>query len=404
MDKTDAKKPKAPETKVEPVGEKKTVAAKDAASAKKSTGKKPFYTTWQFWTVIGALAVAIVIILAIVIPMIGGSPEQSGNGDSNDEPTGDWISACQSGDKDMISGGEWIIGTDVASGDYKLSSDGYFYAYVYENANASDYLKTISLDSDSKGTFFHFTDGQKVKVSSGSVNMVCQDFGDIELVSVSKNMSAGSYNLVSASSYFYAYVYANKGDSSYESTISIDELGSDKSFRFKDGQYLKISSGSAFLIDANSSDADTLMSKAVELANSLKNDSDETEATETKEEEKTETTKPSSTSSTDSSSSTSSSSSSTSSSSSSSSSSNWKQLLKDYESWVDDYVSFMSKYKNADSSQMASMLSDYTKLLSEMTEWSEKMDEMEDDLSGSDLTEYINTLSRITQKLNSASQ
>ncbi len=87
--------------------------------------------------------------------------------------------------------------------------------------------------------------------------------------------------------------------------------------------------------------------------------------------------------------------------SSSSSSSEWKQLLKDYEAWVDKYIAFMKKYKNASASDLASMMSDYSSLMSDMATWSEKTKNMQNKLSGSDLTEYISTLSRITQKLSS---
>lgn len=95
----------------------------------------------------------------------------------------------------------------------------------------------------------------------------------------------------------------------------------------------------------------------------------------------------------------SSSSSSSSTSSGSSSSYNWRQFLADYEKWMNDYVDFMKRYKNANPSDLTSMMSDYTKLLSEQTEWSNKASDLQGDLSGSDLTEYLNTLNRITQKL-----
>lgn len=84
-----------------------------------------------------------------------------------------------------------------------------------------------------------------------------------------------------------------------------------------------------------------------------------------------------------------------------SSSSEWKQLLKDYEAWVDKYIAFMKKYKNASATELAGMMSEYSSLMSDMTAWSEKVNNMEDNLSGSDLTEYLNTLSRISQKLSS---
>lgn len=86
---------------------------------------------------------------------------------------------------------------------------------------------------------------------------------------------------------------------------------------------------------------------------------------------------------------------------SSSSNSEWKQFLKDYEAWVDKYVTFMKKYQSATPSDMASMMSEYSSLLTDLTMWSEKTQNMQSGLSGSDLTEYLNALTRISQKLNS---
>lgn len=102
-----------------------------------------------------------------------------------------------------------------------------------------------------------------------------------------------------------------------------------------------------------------------------------------------------------SSSSSSSSSNSSPSSSSSSSSAEWRQFLKDYEAWVDSYVSFMKKYKNASASEMASMMSDYSRLMSEISTWSQKASDWQGKLTAGDLTEYLNTLARITEKINS---
>lgn len=87
------------------------------------------------------------------------------------------------------------------------------------------------------------------------------------------------------------------------------------------------------------------------------------------------------------------------SSSSSSSSSSWKEVLNDYEAWVDKYVAFMKKYKNASSSDMAAMMNDYTELLNQQKEWTDKLSNLRGELSSSDLTEYLNTLARINQKL-----
>ena len=88
-----------------------------------------------------------------------------------------------------------------------------------------------------------------------------------------------------------------------------------------------------------------------------------------------------------------------SSSSSNSSNTSWKEVLKDYEAWVDEYVAFMKKYKNASSSEAASMLSDYSKMLSKQAEWANKIDSLDDNLSGDDLQEYIKVTTRCASKM-----
>lgn len=78
----------------------------------------------------------------------------------------------------------------------------------------------------------------------------------------------------------------------------------------------------------------------------------------------------------------------------------WRQVLADYESWMNKYIDFMVKYKNtSDYSARVSMVSDYSALVSEMTEWTEKLDNVRGELSTSDLTEYLQTLTRINQRL-----
>jgi len=84
---------------------------------------------------------------------------------------------------------------------------------------------------------------------------------------------------------------------------------------------------------------------------------------------------------------------------SSSTNSSWREVLNDYETWVDEYVTFMKKYKSASSSDMAAMMNDYTKLLNQQKEWTDKLSSLRGKLSSSDLTEYLNTLARINQKL-----
>ena len=412
MDKTDAETRKAPGTEVknkntEGAAESATIKA-ESKPEKTSGAKKAFYQTWQFWVVIGAFAVAILVALAIIIPMLGNNNNIDGQGGATNN--GSWIASCQNGNKDMISGGRWVVGKDIASGDYKLTAgDGYSYIYIYDSEDASEYDYLESVTVPEEGVFVHLDNGQVVEVNYDTIDMVCQDFGDIELISVGKTMKAGNYTLVATDDYTYAYVYADSDYSKYDydAYVSFDGLGDKKSYRFKDGQYLSISSGGIFVIDMTQADAEDLVVEAVKLAKSVSSDSDKDTDAGSSSTSSTSTSSPSSSSSSNPSSSTSSSSSSSNTSSSSSSSSSsgsvsWKQLLKEYEDWVDDYVEFMKKYKDADSSDLASMLSDYYALLADMTAWSEKVDNMKDDLTGSDLTDYISELSRITQKLNDA--
>ena len=76
----------------------------------------------------------------------------------------------------------------------------------------------------------------------------------------------------------------------------------------------------------------------------------------------------------------------------------WKQFLKDYEAWVDDYIEIVKKYNNNPTDM--SILSDYTEMVSEMAEWSEKADEIELELEDTDAAlEYSKEVLRIGGKL-----
>jgi len=78
----------------------------------------------------------------------------------------------------------------------------------------------------------------------------------------------------------------------------------------------------------------------------------------------------------------------------------WKQFLKEYEDWVDEYIEITKKYKS--NSADISILSDYTNMLSELTEWSGKVEDIQKDLenaSSSELVEYSKEVARIAKKL-----
>lgn len=81
----------------------------------------------------------------------------------------------------------------------------------------------------------------------------------------------------------------------------------------------------------------------------------------------------------------------------SSSNSQWRQVLSDYEVFMNKYVDFMKKYKN--SSDTSSMLADYSKLMKEYADWTQKIGDMKSDLSGDDLSYYLEVMGRVSKKL-----
>ena len=80
----------------------------------------------------------------------------------------------------------------------------------------------------------------------------------------------------------------------------------------------------------------------------------------------------------------------------------WKDVLKEYDEWADDYVAFMKKYK-ANPADI-SLLSDYSKLMSEYSSWTNKLAEIENDksLTEAQMEEIVTEYNRITLKLTQA--
>jgi Flp pilus assembly protein TadD len=76
-----------------------------------------------------------------------------------------------------------------------------------------------------------------------------------------------------------------------------------------------------------------------------------------------------------------------------SASSNYKDTLKEYEKFVDDYVALMKKYKTNPSDP--SILSDYTSMMTDYSEWTNKINDIKGDFDSEDLK----TLTRINEKL-----
>ena len=76
----------------------------------------------------------------------------------------------------------------------------------------------------------------------------------------------------------------------------------------------------------------------------------------------------------------------------------WRQFLKDYEAWVDDYIAMVKKYQSNPTDM--SILSDYTEMMSELTNWAKRADEIEIELEDTDAAiEYSQELLRIAGKL-----
>lgn len=76
----------------------------------------------------------------------------------------------------------------------------------------------------------------------------------------------------------------------------------------------------------------------------------------------------------------------------------WRQFLKNYEEFVDDYISFMKKYQANPTD--TTLVADYIDMMTKVSEWSENADEIEDELNDSaELAEYTKEYVRITTKM-----
>ena len=77
----------------------------------------------------------------------------------------------------------------------------------------------------------------------------------------------------------------------------------------------------------------------------------------------------------------------------------WKEVLIEYEAWVDDYIAFMKKYSS--SSNTSAMMNDYTKLLSQEAEWANKLAGISNDseMTRSERNKVLKEYNRITLKM-----
>ena len=81
----------------------------------------------------------------------------------------------------------------------------------------------------------------------------------------------------------------------------------------------------------------------------------------------------------------------------------WKEFLKEYEKWVDDYIAIVKKQKETPSD--LTILTDYSKMLTQMSEWSRKSDDMAKSIkSTEDALEYSKEVLRIVGKLTEIGQ
>ncbi len=82
----------------------------------------------------------------------------------------------------------------------------------------------------------------------------------------------------------------------------------------------------------------------------------------------------------------------------------WKQFLKEYNEWVDDYIVLLKKYKANPTD--ATILSDYTEMMNDLTEWSARADKITKELESSPeaVAEYAVELAKIAEKLEAATK
>ena len=75
-----------------------------------------------------------------------------------------------------------------------------------------------------------------------------------------------------------------------------------------------------------------------------------------------------------------------------------KEVIDSYETFMNDYCDFMTKYSESD--DVASMMADYADYMSKYTDMAKKFDDLENDnLNDAELSYYLEVQTRITQKL-----
>lgn len=75
-----------------------------------------------------------------------------------------------------------------------------------------------------------------------------------------------------------------------------------------------------------------------------------------------------------------------------------KEAIDSYETFMNDYCDFMTKYSESD--DVVSMMADYADYMSKYTDMAKKFDDLENDnLNDAELSYYLEVQTRITQKL-----
>ena len=75
-----------------------------------------------------------------------------------------------------------------------------------------------------------------------------------------------------------------------------------------------------------------------------------------------------------------------------------KEAIDSYETFMNDYCDFMTKYSESD--DVVSMMADYADYMSKYTDMTKKFDDLENDnLNDAELSYYLEVQTRITQKL-----
>ena len=76
----------------------------------------------------------------------------------------------------------------------------------------------------------------------------------------------------------------------------------------------------------------------------------------------------------------------------------WREFLKEYEEWVDDYIAIVKKQKENPTDM--SILTEYSEMLSDLTKWTEKSDDVAKSIKDTeDAIEYSKEVIRIAEKL-----